>query len=174
MLLRFCGLGELDMRRFLDIYEESTRENCEIFFPEDEPEAALIKGEAAFRDYLAEFFAEPGNTCWVLEEDGIWVSALRLSLIEEGFYYLEALETRPDSRMKGYASKLIGEVVGRLKELGPFRICDCVSKRNIPSIKTHLGCGFTIVSDEGHDHLTGESCVGCYGFEFRYEAPEKA
>lgn len=47
-------------------------------------------------------------------------------------------------------------------------LCDCVSKRNIPSLKTHEKCGFKIVSDNGYDYLEKESNEYCFGLEYRY------
>ena len=105
----------------------------------------------------SEFFSQSGSEYWVLESDGVWVSALRLSRIEKGLYYLEALETRPDCRRQGHAARLLDGVIDELKKAGPFRICDCISKRNTASIRTHEKCGFIIVSEAGYDYLLNES-----------------
>ena len=172
MLIEISGLSQLDMWKLLDIYSEGIRENAEEFYPDEDVPEAIKKEEASFREFLCDFFEKPGNTYWILSEDGVWVSALRLSETQEGFYYLEALETRPDSRRMGYAAKLIGCVIERLKIRGPFRICDCVSKRNLPSVRTHEKCGFKIVSEEGFDYLRGTSADWEYGFEFRYDGAE--
>lgn len=58
--------------------------------------------EAGFLDFLKnDFFEQDGAAYWILEENGVWVSALRLSRIQTDLYYLEALETRPDQRGQG-------------------------------------------------------------------------
>lgn len=168
MLLKIREFSQIDTRKFLDIYAESNRENAEDFFPGEDIGAAVKKVETGFIEFLDEFFSKPGNTYWILEEDGLWVSALRLSLIGPGSYYLEALETRPDSRQKGFAVKLMKAVTDELKAFGPFVIRDCVSKRNVPSIKTHEKAGFCIVSDAGRDYLSGDENDREYGFEYSH------
>ena len=95
-------------------------------------------------------------------------SALRTSRVERGLYYLEALETRPDSRGRGFASRLLTGVQESLKREGPFRLCDCVGKGNSASLKTHASCGFRIVSEAGYDYLRKETDPLDYGLEYRY------
>ena len=68
----------------------------------------------------------------------------------------------------GYGQKLLLNVIDELKKEGSFKICDCVSKRNIPSIKVHEQCGFKIVSNEGYDYLQKEYNDHDYGFEYSY------
>ncbi len=48
MLLKFENSEGLDLRRFLDIYEESSRENAEEFYPQEELTAAVKKVEESF------------------------------------------------------------------------------------------------------------------------------
>ena len=55
-----------------------------------------------------------------------------------------------------------------LKKRGPFRLCSCVSKKNEASLRTHLACGFRIVSEEGFDYLSGEANGRDYGMEYAY------
>ena len=97
MLLKITDGQALDERRLMDVYAESNLENADFFCPEEpDKEAAVRMVESGFLDFLKnEFFKEPEAICWVLEEGGVWVSALRICRIPEGPYYLEALETRP-------------------------------------------------------------------------------
>ena len=88
------------------------------------------------------------------------VSALRICRIPEGPYYLEALETRPDRRRQGYGVRLLSEVLDAMKAEGPFRLCDCVGKKNTASLKAHEKCGFRIVSEQG----TGRRMTGISGW----------
>ena len=168
MLLRINRFEDLDARRLMDVYCESNFENTDYFFPDlEDKNIAVRKVEEGFLGFLRdEFYARAGNVYWVLEDSGIWVSALRLNLVEAGLFYLEALETRTDCRRKGHAAELLNGVTASLKKDGPFRICDCVSKKNIPSIRVHEKCGFRIVSEKGFDYLSGEADDGDYGFEF--------
>lgn len=170
MLYKITRGEDLDKRKLMDIYAESNAENAEDFFPEEtDRKEALRKAEAGFLDFLKnDFLAGPGNACWVLEENGIWCSALRTSQIRPGLYYLEALETRPDRRKNGCASRLLSGVLDSLKEDGSFRLCACVSKKNTASLKTHEKCGFRIVSDKGYDYLNEEADEWDYGLEYDY------
>ena len=171
MLLRINEYCDLDERKLMDIYSESNYENTDYFFPDiTDKNEAVRKVEAGFLDFLKnDFFSHEGNCYWVLEVDGSWVSAMRTSKLEAGLYYPEALETRPDCRRKSYASRLLTGVLEALKTEGPFRMCDCVSKKNIASLKTHEKCGFRIVSEKGFDYLSGESDEHCYGLEYCYD-----
>lgn len=170
MLLKITDCAQLDARQLMDIYAESNRENTAFFYPEEgDPAVALRKVEAGFLDFLQnDFLRQEGNACWVLVEDGVWVSALRTYAIEAGLHYLEALETRPDRRKQGYGAALLSRVVETMKIGGPFRLCDCVEKKNIASLKTHEKCGFRIVSEQGYDYLSREADERDFGLEYRY------
>ena len=142
----------------------------DYFYPDEtDKDVAVQKVEAGFLDFLKnDFFEQDGTSYWILEENGVWISALRLSRIQTDLYYLEALETRPDQRGKGYAPLLLSSVVESLKKAGPFRLCDCVGKKNTASLKTHEKCGFRIVSDGGYDYLHKEADDHDFGLEYRY------
>ena len=170
MLITITEFKDLDTRKLMDIYSESNYENTDYFYPDEQDKAAAVrKVEEGFLDFLKNsFFEQAGASYRILEENGVWVSALRLCRIQTDLYFLEALETRPDQRGKGYASLLLSGVVESLKKEGPFRLCDCVSKKNTASLKTHEKCGFRIVSDEGYDYLLKEADNHDYGLEYRY------
>ena len=174
MLHIITSYADLDGPRLMAVYAESNLENTDYFFPELEDKALAVKQvEEGFLTFLRdEFFAGPGPAYYVLEEAGAWVSALRMNELQPGFYYLEALETCPDHRQQGCAARLLREVTDYLKAKGPFRICDCVSKKNEPSIRTHLACGFRVVSQAGHDYLQNTDDPCDYGFEYRYDGQE--
>ena len=170
MILRITNYSDLDARKLMDIYAESNFENIDYFYPDEtDKKAAVIKVESEFLDFLKnDFFTQPQATYWVFEENGAWISALRTCEIKTGLYYLEALETKPDCRKNGCGSFLLSGVLEVMKEDGPFRLCDCVSKKNTASLKTHKKCGFQIVSEEGYDYLHGEADDYDFGLEYRY------
>ena len=170
MLLRIMEYCDLDGRKLMDVYSESNYENTDYFFPDEaDKNAAVRKVEAGFLDFLKnDFFNLTDAAYWILEIDGIWVSALRTCRVQKGLYYLEALETRPDHRRKGYGAILLSSVADSLKKDGPFRLCSCVSKRNIASLKTHEKCGFLIVSEKGYDYLNEEADDHDFGLEYCY------
>lgn len=156
MLIRLESFKDVDREKLMGVYAQSNGENAEIMYPDEDRAAAVKKVEDGFMDFLRDgFYLREGNVYYVLEEDGEWKSALRLSLIEPGFYYLEALETRPDCRRQGYAAKLINAVLAELKGQGSFIMRDCVSKTNTASLATHKKCGFVIDAEDGYDYLNG-------------------
>ena len=70
-----------------------------------------------------DFFNKTDAAYLVLEMEGVWVSALRTCMTQKGLYCLEALETHPDHRRKGYGSMLLSGVADSLKKDGPDRLC---------------------------------------------------
>lgn len=170
MLLKITEYRDLDKRKLMDVYSESNFENTDYFYPDEtDKDLAVRMVEEGFLAFLKDdFFSDPGASYWILEENGVWISALRINRIQPGLYYLEALETHPDHRIKGYASRLLSGVIDSLKQEGPFRLCDCVSKKNLASLKTHEKCGFRIVSEAGYDYLQGEADEHDFGLEYNW------
>ncbi len=171
MLIKISEYQKVDARKLMDVYSESNFENTDYFFPDEtDKDAAVKKVEAGFLDFLKnDFFNKTDAAYWILEINGVYVSALRTCMIQKGLYYLEALETRPDYRRKGYGTTLLSSVADTLKGNGPFRLCCCVSKKNTASLKTHEKSGFQIVSEEGYDYLNKEADDYDFGLEYRYD-----
>ena len=134
MLLIMKRLEELDFSALMDVYIEGNLEKAEEY-----GDGGLLRAEWEFRDYLREdFFRQQDAFYAVWEEKGKYVSALRLEPHKDG-WLLEALETAPDRRRKGYAKMLIGAV---LELMGQTIVYSHVSKRNEASLRTHYACGF--------------------------------
>lgn len=168
MIYNITTMDKIDKRKLMDIYREGNMENTDYFYPEiADKEQAVAKVESDFLKYIeTDFLSSSGNVYWVLEENAVWVSALRLYRVDNALYYIEALETHPDFRGQGHASKLLDSVINELKKQGSFRLCDCVSKKNTASIRTHEKCGFRVVSEEGFDYLSNEADDRHYGMEY--------
>ena len=115
------------------------------FWPE-EPEMRQIQlAEEDFYRYLSQvFFRSSGAVYAVWEENGRYVSALRLEPYRDGLL-LEALETAPEQRRKGFAAALIRAVQCFLE--GKTKLYSHVDKRNLSSLKVHEKCGFRRVAD---------------------------
>ena len=172
MMLELTSMNQIDPRKLMDIYSEGNLENTDYFYPEiKNKQIAVEKVEADFLKFIeTDFFSKENNTYQILEEDGLWVCALRLYHIKNNLYYIEALETRPEFRKRGYALKLLTCVIKHLKEKGSFQLFDCVSKKNIPSLKTHEKAGFKNVSEAGFDYLCNETDERDYGMGYEYHA----
>ena len=159
MILTIRSFAELDGEKLMQVYAESNRENVDYFFPGAADRAqALRQVEAGFLDYLKkDFFSAAGSEYRVLEE---------------GLFYLEALETHPAHRREGCAKRLLLALIGELEARGPFRLCDCVGAGNVPSLRAHESCGFRAVREPGWDYLRDAPDEGSVGMELR--RPEQA
>ena len=134
MLLIMKRLEELDFSALMDVYIEGNREKAEEY-----GNGGLLQAEREFFDYLREdFFRQKDAFYAVWQVAGQYVSALRLEPHNDG-WLLEALETVPDHRRKGYAKALMHAV---LDYMGPAVVYSHVSRRNAASLRTHYACGF--------------------------------
>lgn len=139
------SLSELNFSKLMEVYAEGNVENGEYFFPEETPERQKMLAEERFGEYLREdFFRQKGACYAVLEEQGEYLSALRLEPYEDGLL-LEALETKPNCRKKGYARELMRLTFARLP--AGTKVYSHVSKRNEPSLAVHRACGFRVYLD---------------------------
>lgn len=164
------NIEEIDSRKLMDLYQEGNVENIDYFYPGTEDRvSALAKIEENFLEYLRDdFFSRERSCYYILEKEGTWVSALRLYDMEEGSFYIEALETHPAYRRRGYACELLGSLLEELKKGGAFLVCDNVGRKNIASLATHRKCGFSIVRDPGFDYLRQVEEEGTYGLICQY------
>lgn len=141
------SLGQLSFGKLMEVYREANRENGALLAPEETEERQLQLAEEDFYAYLHDcFFGKPHASYYIWEEAGSYVSALRLEPYRDGLL-LEALETAPGKRRQGYAVRLMDAVLFTLSEQGSVCVYSHVSKKNIPSLKTHQHCGFQIISN---------------------------
>lgn len=139
-------LNELSFRMLMEVYAEGNQENGQELWPHETPSYQLAMAEQDFYDYLKRtFFCVSGAYYAVLEENGRYVSALRMEPYRDGLL-LSALETAPDVRRKGYGKTLIQAV---LEQMTPGKVYSHVSKRNVASLRLHEVCGFYKVLDYG-------------------------
>lgn len=139
-----CKLKDLSFGKLMDVYAKSNGENGREFWPEESPQRQIALAEQDFYNYLQQvFFRTDGAVYALLERSGKYVSALRLEPYRDGLL-LEALETAPDLRCRGYAKALIRNV---LAHTGRRKIYSHVGKGNAASLRTHESCGFRKISD---------------------------
>ena len=167
MLILAKKLNELSFGQLMEIYVEGCLERGQELYPE-EPEARQIAlGEQEFYQYLSQvFFRTQGAVYAVWEAEGRYASALRLEPFRDGLL-LEALETAPDLRRKGYAKALIGKV---LERTGNTKIYSHVSKRNTASLRTHESCGFRKALNYA---VSADGSVLSHMYTFCYESTER-
>lgn len=147
MLMIARSLGALSFGSLMEVYEEGNRENGMERYPQEPVARQIALAEQDFYDYLRnDFFSREGSRYVVLVEEGRYVSALRLESYQDGLL-MEALETVPWARNRGYASKLIRSVQKLLTKEGSGPVYSHVSNRNSPSLAVHARCGFQKVLD---------------------------
>lgn len=143
MLILAHSLRELRFGALMGVYLQGNQEKAERDYPEEPAGAGLRLAEEDFYRYLREcFFRTPGAAYAVWEEGGSYVSALRLEPYRDGVL-VNALETAPQQRRKGYASRLLEAVLGTLN--GP--VYSHVAKSNLPSLALHERLGFRRIQE---------------------------
>lgn len=150
------------------VYSEASYEIAKDKYPEIEDLSKAIQEEEQYfvEKFLGKFMSKNVNTYYVWEENSEWVSALRLTKLD-GFYFMEALETTPEHRRKGYASELIKVLIQKLEEDESVVIRSNVRKSNLASLSTHQKCGFIIEEENGTNHISGEQKDCFYGMLYK-------
>ncbi len=132
-------LGKLPFGSLMEVYREGNEENGLDCWPEASPERRLAMAEERFYQYLREvFFTTPGAAYALWEVEGRPVSALRLEPYRDGLL-IEAVETLPALRLRGYAKQLLLAV---LEQYRGNKLYSHVGKLNEPSLGLHQSCGF--------------------------------
>lgn len=143
MLHGFDRFEDMDFNALMKLYREGNLENGAYFYPAESKERQLTLAEQDCLKYLKQdFFAKPGVRYWVWEEGGAYISALRLEPMEQGLL-LEALETEPSHRCRGYARALLAAVLRELPK--DSTVYSVVSDDNEASLRAHKSCGFLAV-----------------------------
>lgn len=165
MLYTARHLRELSFEQLMAVYREGNEENGRILAPFDTQARQLQLAEEDFYSYLRDvFFPTPGALYAVWTVQGRYVSALRLEPYKDGLL-LEALETAPQERGKGYAAALIRAVQALLRDRGVSYLYSHVGKQNAASLKTHQRCGFQIVTDSAA-YLDGTVSSRAYTMQY--------
>lgn len=143
-MLKIChSLSELSFGQLMSVYEEGNRLNAGEFYAHMDSNAALLQAEQDFYAYLEDcFFKTDGAWYAVWEVQGRYVSALRMEPYEDGLL-LEALETLPEMRRRGFALLLMTAVLEQVD----VNVYSHVHKGNFASVELHRRCGFQIISD---------------------------
>lgn len=156
------SLKELSFRDLMEIYLEGNLEKARDQWPNEPESVGLQFAEQDFYQYLKEgFFSVRGAVYAVWEAEGTYASALRLEPYKDGLL-LEALETAPKLRRRGYAKALVRAVQNRT---GGTKLYSHVHKSNLPSLNLHEKCGFrrsleyAVYIDGSFNH---RCCTLCY------------
>ncbi len=122
-------LQDLRFSQLVEVYAESV---------------CTLEQEQEFYQYLREgFFTRPGDVYCIWEAEGAYKAALRLQTYRDGIL-LEALETAPGERRRGYAKAL---VQAALEAFPNKKVYVHIDRRNRVSLGLHEACGFRKISD---------------------------
>lgn len=162
MLLLAHSLRDFSFSKLMEVYIEGNLENAEEFYPDLPDGQKLMQAEQDFYQYLHEvFFCMPSAVYAVWEEQGRYLSALRLEPYRDGLL-LEALETEPSSRRQGYAEQLICAVQNHFRDQ---KMYSHVGKKNLPSLRVHEKCGFRRISEHAvyiDGSVNQRTCTLCW------------
>lgn len=162
MLIVAKNLRDFNFGKLMEVYIEGNLENAQDLWPEEPEGRQIALAEQEFYQYLQQvFFKTEGAYYLIWEEAGRYVSALRLEPYRDGLL-LEALETAPGQRKKGYAAKLMSAAQ---EFVGDTKLYSHVHKRNIPSLKVHEFCGFQKILEHAvyaDGSVNDRCCTLCY------------
>lgn len=135
MLKRITQVEPQVVQGQMDLYRESMDQLAGRF------ESPQAMGQA-YGEFLKEFVTHDRQMVLVEEVDGGWVSGLRCVESAPGVWYLEALETAPQARGKGWAKQLLAHTQALLCQQGARELFSLIDPENTPSIAAHVACGF--------------------------------
>lgn len=160
MLQIYTGLEQIRFGELMEVYSESVAENGEDFYPHLSAAEQVVRARQEFYAYLRQgFFTNEEEIYCIWQENGSYVCALRLEPYEDGLL-LEALETRPSDRRRGYARKLIDAV---LEIYGERKIYSHIGHKNTASLAVHQKCGFVKIADHAR-YVDGSFDTRCGTF----------
>lgn len=142
--------SDIDFDKLMEVYYESNMENIEksSYFSVESIDAFREKEifdnyKKDYINYLKEdFLANKENYIAIIRNKDTYLSALRLHY-EEDCYLIEALETNPDFRNRGYGEKLLKSVLIKFPKKTVFN--SEVGLNNKKSLGLHKKLGFKIL-----------------------------
>lgn len=141
MLKIATQIDEETIERLMTVYSESMNDMRENFTDDAEM-------RAAYASFLRDFVKNPKQLIMAEASDsGEWVSALRAIEANEGLWFFEAVETKPQERRKGFGKALLCHTIDYLKNIGMTEVTCTVSKDNFASQALHTKCGFVQTDD---------------------------
>lgn len=161
-MLKICrGIGQLDFRQLMDVYEETNRLTGKREYPKKPENLQILFAEQDFYSYLELFFGDPKARYAVWVTDGVYMAALRLEQYRDGLL-ITALEVPVEARRKGVATHFLEAVKTYCKENATGPLYSHVDKKNLPSLRVHNKCGFSVIAEEAafldgsihKDHVT--------------------
>lgn len=151
-------IDRIDFEKLMDIYEESNCENIQKAYKIADGLDDFYEKEKIYKIYKDsyisylknEFLANKENYLVILKDKDVYLSGLRLHYRKD-YYLIEALETNPNFRNKGYGERLVRDLLKEFKDKTVFR--SEVSISNEKSLGLHKKVGFKVVGKIGNTLL---------------------
>jgi len=146
MLKVFEHCDDIDFRQLMDVYEQWNSAYGKDKYSKQSENLQILYAQQDFYDFLVSFFAVDNAKYFIWAPLGRYAAALRVEPYKEGLL-VEALETRPDARRKGYATDLMNATMSYLRSGCHLKVFSHVKKDNEASLLVHYRCGFHILSE---------------------------
>lgn len=144
----------LNKEEFLAVYKGSAEINAPQWYPDLPFEAAVQKYESGYWDFMQRSFWEEKGVLLVAHSDSHYVSAVVAYQKENHSFLIEALETAPNERGKGYGKIVLKEMLDFLVHSDSnATVYSFTGKKNIASQRTHASLGM----EKLHDYWQDES-----------------
>lgn len=161
-VIYFNRLKDIEFSKLMSVYAQSNSDNCRYFYHALDYESALQETEQDFYEFLRVFFSQDTAIYAIAEENGAYLSALRMERFKDGLI-VQALETRPDQRGRGLASALLRDSAQYAGCLGFRALYSHVEKSNSASIRVHTKENFKVICDHAV-YVDGSVSQGAYTF----------
>jgi|GEM_PF-5410631 Sortase and related acyltransferases len=171
--MEFCSIQRSDIKTIDELLHVYTQSNEDIFrkdyagqYGSEEASRAALAQDYA--DFIAEFIAQDDRYIFAVRDSGIYVAALRIIRMSPGGWYIEALETSPEHRRKGFARCLLTQTLRCMRALSARSVVSVIGRDNIASQALHVSCGFTQTGKAAKD-IEGAPVDHCRIFEYGYQ-----
>ena len=129
------------MKMLASVYEESNKENAKRDGHSGLSNISFLEAEMDFYDYMSYFLQDQNSFLAIWAENDQYLSAVRIEPYSDGVL-LSGLETILAERRKGYAGRLLQELMIYLKGRDVHKVYSHIKRSNTGSISVHMRCGF--------------------------------
>lgn len=151
-ILIFSNPEGINKDEFLAVYKESAKINAPKWYPSLPFEAAVEKYESGYWDFMQDSFWDEKGILLVVSSGSHYMSAVVAYQKANNSFLIEALETAPNERGKGYGKNALKEMLKFLVSSYPdATVYSFTGKQNIPSQRTHESVGMTRIHDYWQD-----------------------
>ena len=166
MLKVFDRYEDMDFRQLMDVYVQWNCDYGKNQYSRHSENLQMLYAEQDFYDFLISFFLNENARYFVWAPQKRYTAALRVQPYMDGLL-LEALETAPDDRRKGYATDLVKATISYYSIQKPWTIYSHIRKSNKESLSVHYKCGFSVISNDAV-FLDGTYHKDAYTLVYKY------